>query len=236
MIHSLYSEIHSLSKCRNPQVGFAFKEKDPSASFSTGQGLIDNLWKKGKLTDEDFNEVTQKGVCNFADGGWGGATDSFSIGTALASGADEIFCVNAIPDLSTVQGSHFDPPSFGQPTMRLFQGTSSNADIGEPNFESNNSVENMTFQTIKVKTVENVYFGIEKDRGVTLHIFSVKSKEIRTIEMVAGSVKSFKEIGEYIEDITETFADTKNKDIVDKMLKALGALKKSKRSIATNDD
>lgn len=206
----------------NPQVGFACKEKDPSASFSTGQGLIDNLWNKGQLTNEDFEDITQKGVCNFLDGG---ATDPFAIGTALASGADEIFCVNAIPDLLTVQKTHFDPPLLGQKTLGLFQECKSNVDIGEPNFESNNSVENMTFQTIKVKTVENVYFGIEKDREVTLHIFSVQSKKIRSADMVGGSVDTFKDIGEYIEDIMETFADAKNKDGVDKMLNALGALK-----------
>jgi len=133
--------------------------------------------------------------------------------------------VNAIPDLLTVQKTHFDPPLLGQKTLGLFQECKSNVDIGEPNFESNNSVENMTFQTIKVKTVENVYFGIEKDREVTLHIFSVQSKKIRSADMVGGSVDTFKDIGEYIEDIMETFADAKNKDGVDKMLNALGALK-----------
>ena len=98
---------------RNPAVGFACKVKEP---FSTGQDLIDKLWNKNSLTKKDFDGMTKNGVCNFLDGG---ATDPFGIATALASGANEIFCVNAIPDLATVQKSHFGHGPFD--TFHIFK-------------------------------------------------------------------------------------------------------------------
>ena len=95
--------------------------------------------------------MTKNGVCNFLDGG---ATDPFGIATALASGANEIFCVNAIPDLATVQKSHFGHGPFD--TFHIFKKEDA-APTEQDSFISADGavVKNMLYQTFKVKTVKN---------------------------------------------------------------------------------
>jgi len=201
-----------------PSVGFACKETNSSESFTTGQKLIDNVWGKNDLTAEDLKEMTtKKGVCNLLDGG---ATDPFGIATAIASGADEIFCVNAIPDLFTVDQAHFGAGPFK--VYHIFDGNSPTDDVTLTFETNNNSLQEMKFRSIKVKTVKNIYFGIEEGKEITLHIFSVQSKKIETMPMVGGVVGSFKEIGVYIEDIMQSFKHENNKEKVDKMLDVLG--------------
>ncbi len=169
----------------------------------------------------------------------GGATDPFGIATALASGADEIFCVNAIPDVVTVRGTHFgyNPLSGDSPVAALtpcfiFDKNSIRSEETHVfDDEAGRTVKEMKLETFTVKMVENVYFGIEEGRTVTLHVFSALSTEMPTGDIVAGAVE-FKEIGDYIEDIMSALVFSKNKEIVDKILMALGTLK---GSVAANE-
>mmetsp|Transcript_2672 Transcript_2672/g.2936 ORF Transcript_2672/g.2936 Transcript_2672/m.2936 type:complete len:585 (+) Transcript_2672:43-1797(+) len=210
----------------SPSVGFACKERDPNLSFVTGQKLVDKLWNKTMLTVEDRNTITEKGVCNFVDGGY---TDPLGIATALASGADEIFCVNPTPDLFTVQDIYFKSGNGAKakvvkeffPPMEIFQGKGGSDPKNFTLAPNNKSVKKMHFETIRVKTVENIYFGIKGGIDVTLHIFSAEC-DMNTIEFVAGDA-NFTDIGDYVEDIMATLALQVNEVCVNKMLKALGA-------------
>jgi len=222
----------------NPNVGFACKGKraDPSLSFLTGLEILNKLWSKNDLNRKDFNAVTENGVCNYLDGG---ATDPFGIATALASGADEIFCVNAIPDLVSVRGVHFgyNPLSGDSPVAALapcFIFDRNNITSEETHIfdvEAGRTVKEMKLETFTVNTKKNDYFGIEEGRTVTLHVFSALSTEMSTGAIVAGSVE-FKEIGDYIEDIMSALVFPENKEIVDKILMALGTLN---GSVVTNE-
>ena len=127
-------------------------------------------------------------MCNFLDGG---ASDPFGIATALASGADEIFCVNAVPDLFSVRKVHF-----GQGILRplhIFDNDKESIDEKVQTFdgEGGRTIKDMKLVTYKVKTVENIYFGIEEGREVILHVFSAQSTELSTGDIVAGAVDGF---------------------------------------------
>jgi len=222
--HFLESPIRNANFfCRNPAVGFACK-KQPSESFSYGQGLLDKIWNSKELSKTDYNDVVQEGVYNLIDGG---ATDPFGIATALASGAREVFCVNAIDEIAKVD-VHFTSPLNRIGPLKpldLFQPLdekiASDRDTVELELNSAGSVKKVQFETIKVKTVKNDFFGIEAGREVTLHVFSALHKDLETFDMVSGNVESFGELGEYIEDIMMILSSDDNKVTVDKMLNAL---------------
>jgi len=155
----------------------------------------------------------------------GGATDPFGIATALASGAREIFCVNAIEDLLTVDVHFASPISAIGPLkpMKLFQKKFQviERETQDLDLNSAETVKFVRFDTMKVKTVKNDFFGIEADREVILHVFSALHTDVKTADMVGGSVESFRVLGEYIEDIMMILSSDNNKVTVDKMLNAL---------------
>lgn len=213
-------------------------------AFEAPARLTKILWKDLFY----FLEPSKKSVSSAADMGLhkltdGGNTDPFGISTAVAAGATDIFTVNTVSEFiilpSTTQTGgigvniHFAGYNFDD-TSSIPRNIASIFKEDQEYFATMNMTERqlhvadrrllqeLSYVTMKVTTVQNDYFGIKAGRTVNLHVVRPKGN------ISIGTSQKFSQYGDYVQEIVNTLADDRNEFIVKEMLDALTLARKKK--------
>lgn len=252
-LSSIFSNVACLMELLefDPSVWFA-SNLIAEESFDKPTSLIESLSTENELTQDVVDEAARMGLYELTDGGAtdsfgiatalaAGATDIFTVNSAntlfpiashFSGFQDTPFgsIAGKLGKLMKNRNWPFDvlrvfsqDQDFYEDKIKDFEKFNL-THLKENEVQSTSYLSELFFGSMKVITVENTYFGIEKGREVHLHMFGAHGN------ITMGYNQSFDDYGFYVKDIISTLTSDSNNVITKKMLDVLAG-----KSIISDD-